>query len=155
MTRSKIMTRLTLLLLALLLFEVAALHLNRRALQLVAKEIQLSPPGEPHSSWLVCELINDRITPIRYLAVNDHLPGYEITHDGKVGRNFWCTADSNHWLAPCSSVSVRIPVPDTHSKVKVSIFYADTSLLSGLLWLWEDNRLATTEADLITLPRRQ
>ncbi len=155
MTRSKIMPRLTLLLLALLLCEVAALHFNRRPLQLVAKEIQLSQPGEPHSFWLVCELINDRITPIRYMAVNDHLPAYEITHDGKVGRNSWCTADFNHWLAPCSSVSVRVPIPDAHSKVKVSIFYADTSLLSGFLWLWEDDRRATTEADPITLPQLQ
>ena len=68
MRRSNILPRLTLLLLLLLLSEVVALQLNRRPLQLVSKEMVMAKPGEASSSYLVCELINDRITPLSLLG---------------------------------------------------------------------------------------
>jgi len=156
MTRSKIIPRLTLLLLVLLLFEVAALHLNRRPLQLVAKEIRFEKPeeqGTPARPWLVCELKNDRITPIRYFALNDEMSVYEIVSPQFNGRNNWCTPNDDHWVAPFSSVTVRFPVPGPLTGVKVSIWYTDTSLLSGLLSIAADDRRATTETDLTRLPQ--
>lgn len=134
MTRSKIMPRLTLLL-ALLLFEVIALHLNRRPLQLVAKEIRHGEPGEPYSPRLVCELTNDRITPIRYMAVSDDFPAYEIILDGHMDRQTWCTSTSDHWLAPFSRVTLEIPVPKRRfHDCRISVMCESTSLLTWLLW---------------------
>lgn len=156
MTRSKIMQRLMLLLLPLLLFEVVALHLNRRPLQLVAKEIWINKSDARHSRWLVCELKNDRITPVRYWTLDGGgTPAHEIVSPKPVARMNFCTTDHNHWVAPFSSVILRVPVPETLADVRVSIFYWDTSLLSGWLEMVADERRATTREDLSSLPRSE
>lgn len=119
------------LLLPLLLFEVVALHLNRRPLELVLQEIRA---GEDDSRWLMCELRNDRITPIRYMAVNDDFPAYEMLRDGRMDWQMWCTASNDHWVAPFSSVRMRIPVPENAGHdCRISVMCGGTSLLSWLL----------------------
>ena len=133
MTRAKIMHRLTMLVLPLLLFEVVALHLNRRPLELVASEIRAD---ENDSRWLECELRNDRITPIRYWAVSDDFPAYELLHDGRMDWQMWCTSTNDHWVAPFSSVKMRIPVPENAGHdCRISAMCEGTSLLSWLLWI--------------------
>jgi hypothetical protein len=132
MKPSKIMPRLTLLLLLLLLFEVVALHLNRLPLMLVAKEIHAEEDG---SRWLVCELRNDRITPIRYLAVSDDFPAYEVVRDRHTDLQTWCTSDFDHSVMPFSRVTLRMPVPKSGLKdCRISVICTGTSLLSWLLW---------------------
>ncbi|WP_395736744.1 hypothetical protein [Prosthecobacter sp.] len=130
------MQRLTLLLLVALLFEVVALHLNRRQLHMAVREIRENQDG---SRRLVCELINDRITPVRYLAVNDHLPAYEMMRDGRRDLQTWCTSTMDHWVAPFGSVKMEIPVPKRRfHDCRISVMCEGTSLLSWLLWPSDD-----------------
>ncbi|WP_395751760.1 hypothetical protein [Prosthecobacter sp.] len=127
---------LTLLLLVLLLFEVVALHLNRRQLRLVVREIRKNQDG---SSRMVCELINDRITPIRYLAVSDHTPAYEVELDGRRDVETLCTSTMDHWVAPFGSVKMEIPMPKGgFHDCRISVMCEGTSLLSWLLWPSDD-----------------
>lgn len=142
------MPKLTLLLLLLLLFEVVALHLNRRPLQLVAREIRAGRPEEETSSrYMVCELINDRITPIRYLAVSDDFPAYEMVRDGRRDVQAWCTSTRDHWVAPFSRVRLEIPVPDTQGvhDCRISVMCEGTSLLTWLLWPSADYERASVD----------
>jgi hypothetical protein len=145
------------LLVILTVFEVAALHLNRRPLPFAAKEILMESNDESYFPRLVCVLRNDRLTPVRYLAVSDDMPAYEIIpqEGGPRHLNTWCTSTTDHLLAPGSSreVWIWIPDPDSIPKVSVSIFYEDTSVLSWLTRRWADDRRARVDVDLRELPR--
>ena len=94
--------------------------------------------------------------PFRYLAVSDYLPAYETVHDGRTDLQTWCTSDFDHWVAPFSSVTLRIPVPNRgFHNCRISVICEGTSLLSWMLWhsayderafvWWRDDELTPRE----------